>query len=347
MNCSIVKGCKMPEKIATYSSYGQKLITLFAKLLFSRESYSLTELARMLKCSKQTVLRLVDDIRMAYSVDIEESIENRRKYYRIKRRISTDPLLNLTESEIATLHMCRSFTQHLLGRKLYEEATEAVEKSMGHLPEDRRISGKHFGSFLPGTIDYSVYHDIIRKLIRAMDDKKVCRVKYKGIMEDRAKTFYIKPLKLFSHKETVYLHAKIARYPGRRFKESEFDPLLAIHRVEDIKHTDRSFEFPKKYDFEEAFNKQFGIIKDEAFKVEIEFTGWSARYVTERIWSPDQRIIKKRDGKILLIFSSSSESEVISWILFFGRQAKVLKPKWLPAEISKELSAMRQIYDHA
>jgi hypothetical protein len=35
--------------------------------------------------------------------------------------------------------------------------------------------------------------------------------------------------------------------------------------------------------------------------------------VAERIWSPDQKIIKKADGKIRLIFSSSSESELTGW----------------------------------
>jgi len=42
----------MPRKKDIYSSYGQKLISLFAKLLFTGESHSLTDLSRMLGCSK-------------------------------------------------------------------------------------------------------------------------------------------------------------------------------------------------------------------------------------------------------------------------------------------------------
>ena len=61
----------MPEKIDYYRSYGQKLISLFAKLLFTQRSHSLIELSRMLNCSKQTVMRLVDDIRRSYGVDVE------------------------------------------------------------------------------------------------------------------------------------------------------------------------------------------------------------------------------------------------------------------------------------
>ena len=63
----------MPAKRDLYKSYGEKLISLFVRLLFSGERHSLTELAKTLNCSKQTVLRLIDNIRKAYGIDIEET----------------------------------------------------------------------------------------------------------------------------------------------------------------------------------------------------------------------------------------------------------------------------------
>jgi len=247
----------MPEKRDSYSSYGQKIISLFAKLLFSRQRHSLIELSRMLHCSKQTVLRLVDDIKMAYGVDIEESIESRKKYYRLKRRVGVDPTLNLTESEISILQMCRAFTEHLLGRRLFEEAAQALLKSQAHLPEKQRVDSRHFASFIPGSIDYTGHHQTIRLLIKAMDEKKICKTAYKRIMADRAKTFFIKPLKIFSQKDTIYLHARMAIYLGKPYKEPDFDPLLAIHRIKNLELTERSFEFPKDYDLEKFLNTDF------------------------------------------------------------------------------------------
>ena len=334
----------MPEKRDPYSSYGRKIISLFAKLLFSRQSHSLIELSRMLSCSKQTVLRLVDDIRLAYGVDIEESIENRRKYYRIKRKIGVDPSLNLTETEISVLHMCRAFTEHLLGRQLFEEAAQALGKSQAHLSGNSRIDSRHFASFIPGTIDYTPHHQSIHLLIRAMEDRKVCKIIYKSIMAKSAKTFYIKPLKIFSHKDTIYLHVRMARYPGKPYKEPDFDPLLAIHRIINLEITEKSFEFPKDYDFEKTFNQNFGVIKDDAFKVELEFTGYPAKYVAERIWSPDQKLTKKKDGTVKLRFSASSKPELISWILSFGDEVKVIKPKWLVEIIKDSISKMKNVY---
>ena len=66
----------------------------------------------------------------------------------------------------------------------------------------------------------------------------------------------------------------------------------AIHRIKALEITDIGFQ-PEKFDFDKMFNRHFGVIKEKAFAVEVEFTGWAAKYVTERIWSSDQEIIEK------------------------------------------------------
>jgi predicted DNA-binding transcriptional regulator YafY len=181
-------------------------------------------------------------------------------------------------------------------------------------------------------------------LLEAMEKKRICKINYKAIMSEKLKTFYIKPFKIFSHHDAIYLHAGLARKPEETYKEPDFDPLLAMHRIKKVELTERMFKFPPKYDFEKIFNQDFGIIKEDSFKAEVEFTGWSARYVTERIWSPDQKIIKKADGKIRLIFSSSSEYELIGWALSFADEARVIKPKWLVKKVSQTIKKMEKVY---
>jgi predicted DNA-binding transcriptional regulator YafY len=334
----------MAEKRDIYRSYGEKLISLFVRLLFSGESYSLTELSRMLGCSKQTVLRLVNDIRMAYRVNIDERMEGNRKYFQIKRPATVPVTCSLTEMELNILEMCRDFTAHLLGDKLFEEATRALLKSRTLLPGKREKSYRIFGSFRPGTIDYTAHHDTICTIIEGMEARKVCKVSYQAIMKRKGKTFYIKPLKLFSHNDTVYLHAQMAKYPGKRYQEADYDPLLAVHRIKKVEMTDRGYEFPGDYNFEKTFNKNFGIAREDAFEVEVEFTGWAARFVAERIWSPDQKITKKGKRKIRLTFSASSESELISRLLFFGEEAKLIKPGWLVKEMATKIEQMSALY---
>lgn len=334
----------MGEKIDIYRSYGEKLISLFARLLFSGESYSLTELARMLNCSKQTVLRLMEDIRKAYGVDVEESYASNRKYYRLKRPGASRSLYPLSELELSVLQMCRHFTSHLLGKKLFEEATRAIGKTQALLPQVPHGKGNHFGVFRPGTIDYTPYHDSICTLLKAMDERKVCRLTYKAIMESRAKTFHIKPLKLFSKDDTIYLLAQLAKEPGQPYRAPDYNPLLAVHRIRKVEITDRQFDPPQNYDFEKIYNRHFGVIKDEAFEVEVEFKGWAARYVSERTFSPDQKIKKISQDKIRVTFAASSEPEVMAWILSFGAQAQLLRPANLKKDISRQVRVLCERY---
>lgn len=334
----------MSEKLDIYRSYGQKLLSLFVKLMFSGERYSLTELARSLNCSKQTVIRLLNDIRMSYGLDIEETFQGNRKYCRIKRPASHPPAIPITEPELRTLQMCRDFTEHLLGKPLYEEATRALMKSQALMPGDDNMFASHFASFRPGSIDYTPHQETIRTLIAAMDQKKICHLTYQAIGNKKDKDFFIKPLKLFSHHDALYLHALKAHTPGVPYRTPKFDPLLAIHRIKSVELTDRPFEPPKNFDFEKVFNSHFGVMKDETFEVEVEFTGWSARYVAERIWSPDQEITRKDEETIILTFTASSEPEFTAWLLSFGVEGRLLKPDWLVSEIKRSINGMTRNY---
>jgi predicted DNA-binding transcriptional regulator YafY len=330
----------MPEKLSDHRSYGEKLISLFARLLFTKASYSLTELSKMLGCSKQSVIRLVNDIRMAYGVDIEENSQGNRKYYRMVKQGKATPVIPLTESELTALQMCKTFTEHLLGDQFYHEATRALEKNLSLTSCAGGLPSRHFASFCTGTIDYTPHQENIRIMIEAMNAMKICRITYQAIMEKKAKTYYIKPLKIFSYRDTMYLHARLAREPGKAYREPDFDPLLAIHRLKKVEITDRGYEYPADYKFEDVFDKNFGFMKDDCFEVEVEFTGWAANYVAERTWSTDQKISKIDDNTIRLTFSASSDVELISWILSFGEDAKVITPEWVVEEIQNKLGKL-------
>ncbi len=333
----------MPRKICMDKTYGQKLIHLFARLLFSGEKHSLIELSRMLECSKQSVSRMVDDITLSYSVQIEESFEGKKKYFRLRRESQHLPAIQLSTSEYNLLRMCHAFSKHLIGKQLFQEAADALDKNRALPGEDNLTASRHFATIIPGSIDYTGHRGVISKLMTALEKQLVCKVVYRKIMTERSKVFYIKPLTLFSHKETLYIHARKAPCPDKPFLKPEFDPLLAIHRIVDIEITETTFEFPETYDFEKIFNDDFGVIKEETFELTVEFTGFASGYISERIWSGDQEITQKGKGTELT-FTASSIPETLFWILSFGREAKVLRPEWLVEEIKEQIADMGELY---
>jgi hypothetical protein len=335
----------VPPKKDPYQSYGQKLISLFARLLFSGERFSLTELSQILTCSKQTVLRLLENITMAFGVEIKEDWEGNRKYFRL-RKVGKEsiPVLPFTGMDLNMLYLCRAFAEHLLGKNQFDEATQALLKTTTLVSEDKKPLGKHFGSLQLGGIDYTPHHGTLRTIMQGMEERKICKVEHQSPWDTNPKTFFIMPLKIFSYRDAVYLHTRMARTPGKPYKDPGFDPLLALHRINKAELTERLYEFPKDYDFEKAFNRDFGIIKRKAFKVEAALKGWAAQYAAERIWSPDQKIEKKANGKIKLSFTASSDSEVLSWLLSFGEEAQLLSPEWLVTKVGKKIEKLSRVY---
>ncbi len=98
-----------------------------------------------------------------------------------------------------------------------------------------------------------------------MELRSICKVIYRSLLSNKSKTFLIMPLKIFSHNDSMYLSARFAGKPGKIDTRREYDPLLAVHRLKRVEMTDQSFEFPGDYDFEQIYNRNFGIIKDNAF----------------------------------------------------------------------------------
>jgi len=340
---TIAGGKSMPRKLDD-KTYGDKLIRLFAHLMFTSDKYSLNQLRQILGCSKPSIIRLVRDLQQVYGAQIEDDISGRERYISMKKTTRPQPAQCLTADEMNMLQMCKNFTQHLLGSDFEAMAQQGLLKSRQLLPDNVSPSAAPFASFEHGTVDYTPHQKSIKSIIKAINKLRVCEVTYQAVKEKSPKIFHIKPLRLFSHGNTLYLHAEKAKSPGKPYKAPKFNPVLAIHRIKSIERTDVHFEFPKNYDFNKAFGETFGIIKEDCFEVTLQLTGWAARFARERNWSADQKILEKKDGDIELTFNAASEPEVISLILSLGDKARILKPQRLVDKFKNKLQAMEQVY---
>jgi len=337
----------MQKKLNPDRSRGQNLISLFARLFFSGRKYSLIELAESLECSKQTVIALINELESLNWLDLDQTMHGGRRYYQVMRAQVPKNRIALTDEEMDTLIMCRAFTGHLLGRDQFEAAMSALHKSSQLLldaPDDKQDESRIYGVYRPGAIDYTPFQSQWQTLLEAMEKSLVCEISYKKVLDKRAKTSRIKPLKIFSHRETVYVHARYAKEPGKLFKAAAYDPLLALHRLQKVALTDTPFVKPADYDFEKTFNEHFGVIKQKRFKVKAELTGWAAGYTAERKLSPDQKITRRKGGKLIIEFSATSEPEVLNWMLSLGGEAKLVAPVELVAQLQKRLAEIGALY---
>jgi len=349
----------MPRKRNPDSTYGQKLLSLFARLLFTGEWVGLTELSRELECSKQTVMRLIDDITLSYDAPVEAKLERGRRLYRIRRRVPGEPAALLTPQEMDALLMCRAFTRHLLGSQTFANAERALTKTSqllsggngdglggaGSAGDGDELGEARFEVFRPGSIDYTPHLGKLQTVSEAMQEQVVCEAEYRRPGHQETKHFRFKPLKVFSWRESIYVHGRYAKMPGEVFRGVDYDPMFALQRFLWVKKTDVTFQRPGDYDFDKALNREFGLLRGgEKFRVVAEFTGWAADYVAEREWSPNQVMEWVADGMLKVEFDAISVGEVASWTMAFGTHCIVHSPPELVTEIHERLERLSDNY---
>lgn len=331
----------MPEKKDPYSTPAMKALGLYCLLLFSRKKYSYTELARNLRCSKQSVGRYLEEMERVRGTRIETWTEGREKFFRVKPpRGAFNVTLN--PDDIHNLLLCRDFVWHLLPDTLRNEISNAIRHTTALLPLDAELDAipERSAQTRPkGAIDYSAKRDIFQTLLAAMRDHKVCRVQYARPGQEAPVVHFVAPIRFMLSGECLYVPAWYLwedRDPPDPFKLT-----LALHRVISAQTMDRTF---LKQDSLDEPSACFGIMDGEPFPVRVAFRPGAAVYVSERTWSQGQTLVPQPDGGVILTFTATSRPEVLSWVLSFGTEAELLEPEDLRAELAGAVRDLAVLY---
>jgi predicted DNA-binding transcriptional regulator YafY len=111
---------------------------------------------------------------------------------------------------------------------------------------------------------------------------------------------------------------------------------FAVERIQSAKLTNRRFEIPPDFNFDEFQKTAFSVIWGEPQEVKIHFSPSQAPYIRERTWHPSQKIETAPDGGVILTLKVADLDEVKRWLIGFGPDAVVLEPEALRGEIARE-----------
>jgi predicted DNA-binding transcriptional regulator YafY len=308
--------------------------------MFTGKRHYLGNLADEMGCSKQTIMRMVEDIGRSYAVQVEKGKNGRRVWYQIKTprgQLRTA----LSEEEIRHLLLCKELVRHLLPQGLAKEIDETLHKTTALLPDlnNRAEAFKSLaGILVKGGIDYTPQEHIITMLLDAIARKEVCEIKYKGLRQSEEKLHYFAPLRIKSYREALYVSGwKVDIRP----KEVEpiHDMRLPIHRftAAELVRKTHSLEESESPDY-------FGFPEREPFRVKVLLSPDAGTYVKERRWSSDQIVTDLEDGRCQLEFSAQSMPELLSWILGFGANAEVVEPPLMRDAVRSEIRKIQDVY---
>jgi hypothetical protein len=188
----------MPRKQDPYATAGQKVVGLYSLLLFTGRAYSLGQLARLFGCSKQTVLRMVEQIEMTHRLRLRAWVEGRERWYRAETPRER-PNVSLTVEEIQQLLLCRDIVWHWLPRQLREDVEGTIAKAAVLLPdyEGREDALRPLAGARPkGIVDYSGSQDQVEAVMRGLRERRVCEVAYHSPERKQPKVMAVAPYQL-------------------------------------------------------------------------------------------------------------------------------------------------------
>lgn len=315
----------MPPK-ASDKTPGEKLLALYTLLLMQDgRAISLTSLADALQCSKQTILRLLSQLEASgYGKLAEPERRGKEDYYKLD--IKTDEILDVGAKELSQLALCRNLLMHLLPGKFPLSGAYTQSEANCASPGTTSILYK-------GYIDYTPFENQYRLLLKAIQKKLVCKVTYRKSIFHEPRELHFAPMRLVSYHETIAVNGWEVSAYGKVKSLYKNWLWLYLQRCLKVELTSRKSTSLAEIDFQQEQDASFGIMNFEEFKVKLLFNSQTAEYIRERRWSCDQKITLTEDKSLILEMTSRSAPEIISWILSFGPNVKVLEPNWLKEEV--------------
>jgi predicted DNA-binding transcriptional regulator YafY len=292
----------------------------------------LSDLTKELHCSAQTVGRLARTIGAVIGDSLEEGFEKRRRWYRI--RAASYLSLGQNYEELRYLSVCRELTASISAKDVLTRVDGTIVQLallMAELNHAGEAKGR-FAFFSKGRIDYGPHLASLETLLKAAEERRVCRVRYRTPGRARGKE------RLFAPRQIVAMNS--ALYVLGADVDTHAAPLrltnLAVHRIESAGMTDTRH----KLTIPAAEAGSFGLPWHEPRTFSIRFTpGYASNYVRERMWADEQKMEDAEDGGLILAITTRSERELASWVRSFGDEARFV-PETAQGVPSRPVSLM-------
>ena len=309
-------------------------------LLEGRVGRTLDQLRAELGVTKRTVQRDLDALRAA-QLPLTSDTRNGTVRWRFVERFTPRSTVSFSLPEMMALYFSRGLCKPLQGTAVYETLQNAYNKIGAAIPAEglnflRSIEdGISVSTF--GWKDYSKSAEVVQQLTKAVFHHQTVELTHTAGGRDTPLARRVDPYRLWYVNNGLYLI-------GLDHYKHEIR-VFAVERISAVTVTNRRFEVPSDFVFEEFTKTAFQMVWGEPQTVRIWFSPEQAPFVAERTWHSSQRITREEDGSIILELSVADLGEIKRWLIGWGAAAQVLEPSELILEIKQELSAIRQMYE--
>lgn len=290
--------------------------------LLSGKYPNASTLGRQIEVASKTIHRDIDFMRYRMELPIEFDAARNGFFY--NGEVRAFPTLQITEGELFALVVAEKALQQYRGTSFEKPLLSAIRKMEQSLPDTISLNLTDVGQAISFRTSAEPILDleIFDALARAVAQRRQLELDYRKPGAGQSESRVVDPYHLANVNGEWFLFA----YDHARKDIRKFVPA----RIRAATPTGRTFERSEKFSIEKQLRNSFGVHSGEGeHDVVIRFNARAADYIREKKWHDSQQLRELKNGGVELTLKLSSLIEIERWILSWGGDARVVRPRKL------------------
>ncbi|MEI6090243.1 MAG: WYL domain-containing protein [bacterium] len=328
------------SRIETDSEQARRTLTIYKMFLTERTMTTSEVCQKMLKrfggISKRSIQR---DLKILKDEGILELVgAGSQCSWTISKKNTYDKIpVKIRDSELLSFYMLKAYLGTFRGTTIESNLKELEKKLETMAPGDVFMEENFYGDQNIGYYDYSDKNEIIQAIVKHIIEKNRIKIKYHRIYDDVTKEYNLIPQFLYTYAGTTYL---VAYNPIRDISTN-----FAIQNILKVEESYTTSYFKTEFDYNEFRNQRFAVFDGEIHKVVLKIKEEYAKYFTNRLWHPSQRIKTDSKGNLILTMEVPISPDITGWICQWSEAITVIEPTELKDKIISQLTNAITNYD--
>jgi predicted DNA-binding transcriptional regulator YafY len=285
-------------------------------------------LAKELEVTSKTIQRDLEFMRDRLALPL--TYDSTRFGYVYAEEVSSFPTLQITEGELFALIVAEKALQQYRGTPFEKPLISAIKKMEQSLPETISLNLPE----LEQTISFRTRAEqildleVFGALAHAAAHRRQIELTYKKPGQRASEQRIVDPYHLANINGEWYLFA----FDQLRQDLRTFAP----GRIQRVQPTGKTFARSQDFSLEQRLRDSFGVQSGKGrHVVVIRFDARVADYIREKKWHASQKLFDLKNGRVELRFELSSLQEIERWVLGWGGDAQVLRPRELAEAVQE------------
>jgi proteasome accessory factor B len=287
-----------------------------------------SKLAGEIEVAAKTIHRDIEFMRDRLNLPIEFNPAKNGYFY--TGEVSAFPTMQITEGELFALVVAEKALQQYRGTSFEKPLLSAIRKMEQALPDTISLNLADIGQIISFRTRAEPILDLktFDVLAKAVAQRRQLELHYRKPGQAKTEARLVDPYHLANINGEWFLFA----FDHARKDIRTFVPA----RIQSVKPTGNNFERSRKFSLEKRLRDSFGVHSGEGeYEVVIRFNARAADYVREKKWHQSQQLRELKGGGVELKLKLSSLAEIERWVLSWGGDAKVLKPRELAVAVKE------------